>query len=138
MLNTHTPRSADNRNSSLIQTSFEHNCIASKCTVRDVTSLHRALLRQMETQPCQHVDSVSELMKDSGTHSWVSLGSWKARIGIWLMRFRLSLRICRVGPRRSRAPSSNTLILLLLRYLNTHAFVIHLTNHFMKILCRWG
>lgn len=56
-------------------------------------------------------------MKSSGTHSWVSRGSWKALTGIWLMRLRLSLRTCRVEPRWSRAPSSNTLILLLLRYL---------------------
>lgn len=60
-----------------------------------------------------------KLMKSSGTHSWVSLGSWKAFTGIWLMRFRLSLRTCRVEPRWSRAPSSNALILLLLRYLKT-------------------
>lgn len=59
-------------------------------------------------------------MKSSGTHSWVSLGSWKALTGIWLMRFRLSLRTWSVEPRWSRAPSSNTLILLLLRYLNTN------------------
>lgn len=58
-------------------------------------------------------------IKSRGTHSWVSLGSWKAFTGIWLMRFRLSLRTCRVEPKWSRAPSSSTLILLLLRYLHT-------------------
>lgn len=74
---------------------------------------------QIKTGPCQHANSVVKLMKSSGTHSWVSLGSWKAFTGIWLMRFRLSLRTCRVEPRWFRAPSSNTLILLLLRYLKT-------------------
>lgn len=53
------------------------------------------------------------------TYSWMSFRSWKARMGIWLIRFRLSLRTWRDELRRSRAPSSNTLILLLLRYLNT-------------------
>lgn len=60
-------------------------------------------------------------MEPRGTYSRVSLGSWKALTGIWLMRFRLSLRTCRVEPRWSRAPSSNTAILLLFRYLNTTA-----------------
>lgn len=69
--------------------------------------------------------NVSKLMEGSETHSWVSLGSWKARMGIWLMRFRLSLKTWRVGPRRSRAPSSKALILLLLRYLNRHVQLGH-------------
>lgn len=68
-------------------------------------------------QPQRDKLCLAKVIKDSGTHSWASLGSWKARIGIWLMRFRLSLRTCRVEPRWSSAPSCSVLILLLLRYL---------------------
>lgn len=53
----------------------------------------------------------------------MSLGSWKALTGIWLMRLRLSLRTCRVEPSWSRAPSSNVPILLLFRYLEDQSKV---------------
>lgn len=91
-----------------------------KHNVENILFLQGKLFWQIKTQPCHHTNYVAKLMKSRGTHSWVSFGSWKALTGIWLMRFRLNLRTWSVEPRWSRAPSSNTLILLLLRYLNTN------------------
>ncbi len=124
MLNTQNLQSTAHLNSALSNSAMCPNATTLETHIFDIcvkaqdeVRFRRVeLLQQIKTHI---VSTPSKLMKSNGTHSWVSLGSWKALTGIWLMRFLLNLRTCRVAPRWSRAPSSNTLILLLLRYLNT-------------------